>query len=94
MARVVVRRSHGFERLLTEVRACAHCEAQLPLGPRPVPQAHPDARVLITGQAPGRALVLPHPSPCNNGWLARHPKFVRRLLPTLRQRVGEVLDSR
>lgn len=40
--------------LLTEVRACTLCAAQLPHGPRPVVQAHAAARILIVGQAPGR----------------------------------------
>ena len=40
--------------LLTEVRACVICTEQLPLGPRPVVQVHPLARILIAGQAPGR----------------------------------------
>jgi uracil-DNA glycosylase len=40
--------------LLTEVRACKLCAEHLPLGPRPVVQIHPLARVLIAGQAPGR----------------------------------------
>ncbi len=44
----------SFSSLLTEVRACTLCKAELPLGPRPVLQLHPDARVLIAGQAPGR----------------------------------------
>ncbi len=44
----------SFSSLLTEVRACTICEAHLPLGPRPVLQLHPKARVLIAGQAPGR----------------------------------------
>ncbi|QUN40003.1 uracil-DNA glycosylase family protein [Burkholderia cenocepacia] len=39
--------------LLTEIRACRACEADLPLGPRPVVRAHHDARILIVGQAPG-----------------------------------------
>jgi uracil-DNA glycosylase len=43
-----------FSSLLTEVRACTLCEAHLPLGPRPVLQLHPKARILIAGQAPGR----------------------------------------
>lgn len=42
--------------LLAEVRACTICEAHLPLGPRPVLQLHPNARVLIAGQAPGKAV--------------------------------------
>lgn len=40
--------------LLTEVRACTRCAGQLPLGPRPIVQVHPAARVLIAAQAPGR----------------------------------------
>ena len=40
--------------LLAEVRACTICEAHLPLGPRPVFQLHPKARILIVGQAPGK----------------------------------------
>lgn len=43
-----------FARLLREVRACTACAAQLPLGPRPVLQAHPAARLLLASQAPGR----------------------------------------
>ncbi len=40
-------------RILDEVRRCAVCAARLPLGPRPIVQARPEARVLIVGQAPG-----------------------------------------
>lgn len=40
--------------LLDEVRACRVCEDVLPLGPRPVLQLHPRARILIAAQAPGR----------------------------------------
>ncbi|MGB8327450.1 MAG: uracil-DNA glycosylase family protein [Steroidobacteraceae bacterium] len=40
--------------LLKRVRACTLCEAHLPLGPRPVLQLHPQARILIAAQAPGR----------------------------------------
>lgn len=39
--------------LLARVRACRHCEASLPLGPRPVLRASASARLLIVGQAPG-----------------------------------------
>jgi uracil-DNA glycosylase len=42
-----------LEALLARVRACRHCEAELPLGPRPVLRAAPGARLLIVGQAPG-----------------------------------------
>lgn len=41
-------------RLLREVRACTRCAASLPLGPRPVFQLRPSARLLIAAQAPGR----------------------------------------
>ncbi|OJA33288.1 uracil-DNA glycosylase family protein [Burkholderia ubonensis] len=42
-----------LDALLAEIRACRVCEAELPLGPRPVLRAHSDARILIVGQAPG-----------------------------------------
>jgi uracil-DNA glycosylase len=44
----------SFSTLMTAVRACTLCQEHLPLGPRPVLQLHPDARILIAGQAPGR----------------------------------------
>ena len=34
------------------------CEAELPLGPRPVLQAHAAARILVVGQAPGRRVHM------------------------------------
>jgi uracil-DNA glycosylase len=43
----------SLDALLTGIRACRICEAKLPLGPRPVLQAHAEARILIVGQAPG-----------------------------------------
>ncbi|QXL84843.1 uracil-DNA glycosylase family protein [Comamonas sp. NLF-1-9] len=36
-------------------------------------------------------LVLPHPSGRNNGWLKHNPWFEAELLPTLRQRVAQLL---
>ncbi|AEY00779.1 uracil-DNA glycosylase [Oceanimonas sp. GK1] len=42
-----------MKQLLAEVRACRLCEAELPLGPRPVVQLGKGARILIIGQAPG-----------------------------------------
>ena len=42
-----------LDALLTSVRSCRACEPYLPLGPRPVLQAHAAARILIVGQAPG-----------------------------------------
>lgn len=43
-----------FSELLAQVKACTLCEADLPLGVRPVLQIHPKAKILIAGQAPGR----------------------------------------
>jgi uracil-DNA glycosylase len=43
----------SLQDLLAQVRACRHCEAVLPLGPRPVLRASATARLLIVGQAPG-----------------------------------------
>ncbi|MBZ0272869.1 uracil-DNA glycosylase family protein [bacterium] len=43
----------NLDALLAEVRACRLCEAELPLGPRPVLRASATARILIVGQAPG-----------------------------------------
>jgi uracil-DNA glycosylase len=45
--------SAALDTLLAEIRACRLCEAQLPLGPRPVLRASASARLLIVGQAPG-----------------------------------------
>ncbi len=42
-----------LEALLTEIRACRLCEAELPMGPRPVLRATQGASLLIAGQAPG-----------------------------------------
>jgi uracil-DNA glycosylase len=43
-----------MQSLILEARACTLCAAHLPHGVRPVFQAHPGARILIAGQAPGR----------------------------------------
>lgn len=43
-----------FVQLMRDVRACRICASELPLGPRPLLQLDPRARVLIAGQAPGR----------------------------------------
>ena len=42
-----------LEALLAAVRSCRACEADLPLGPRPVLSAGATARILVVGQAPG-----------------------------------------
>ncbi len=46
--------SRQFSQLLESVRECRLCEKSLPLGPRPVLQIDPRAKILIAGQAPGR----------------------------------------
>jgi len=43
----------AVETLFRDIRACTHCAAHLPLGPRPVVRGTRDARVCIVGQAPG-----------------------------------------
>ena len=42
-----------FDALMDEVRGCRACAEVLPLGPRPVFQLSPSARILIASQAPG-----------------------------------------
>ena len=46
-------RREALNGLLTEVRGCAACATELPLGPRPVLQLGRKARLVIAGQAPG-----------------------------------------
>jgi uracil-DNA glycosylase len=41
--------------VLEEVRACTVCASSLPLGPKPLLAAAPESRILIVGQAPGKA---------------------------------------
>jgi uracil-DNA glycosylase len=43
----------ALDRLLRDIRDCALCAADLPLGPRPVLRARASARIMIVGQAPG-----------------------------------------
>lgn len=43
----------SFEALVDAARGCRACAAELPLGPRPVFQVSPAARLLIASQAPG-----------------------------------------
>ena len=42
-----------YKKLLAEVRGCTLCAKELEHGVRPVLQVHPDASILIAGQAPG-----------------------------------------
>lgn len=43
-----------FKVLRDQILNCQICAASLPLGPRPVLQVHPQARILVASQAPGR----------------------------------------
>ncbi len=43
----------ALDQVLSEIRRCAVCAANLPLGPRPIVQLGGAARVLVIGQAPG-----------------------------------------
>jgi uracil-DNA glycosylase len=43
-----------MQKLIDEAGACTLCARHLPHGVRPIFQAHPQARILIAGQAPGR----------------------------------------
>lgn len=45
--------SESFDALVHRVERCRICEANLPLGPRPVFSIHEESRILIVGQAPG-----------------------------------------
>lgn len=45
--------SSDFETFASSVRACTICR-DLPLGPRPILQIDPRAKILVAGQAPGR----------------------------------------
>jgi len=40
-------------KLIKEARACKLCAPHLPLGPKPILQLHPKAKILLVGQAPG-----------------------------------------
>ena len=42
-----------MKKLVANVRKCTLCDG-LPLGPKPIFQAHESAKILIVGQAPGR----------------------------------------
>jgi uracil-DNA glycosylase len=44
----------SLDPLLSEIRACRACAAELPHEPRPVVRVGPATRLLICGQAPGR----------------------------------------
>lgn len=53
MAGSPAKTERALQKIVAEARACRLCEAQLPLGPRPVLRASATARLVIVGQAPG-----------------------------------------
>lgn len=44
----------ALDALVADIRACRVCAPALPHEPRPIVWVHPEARILIAGQAPGR----------------------------------------
>jgi len=65
-----------MQKLLTRIKACTVCKEHLPLGPNPVAVAHPDAKIIIIGQAPGirvHKTGIPWDDPSGNqlrSWMA------------------------
>ena len=53
-----------------------------------------DWRRIYEHSATPRAIVLPHPSWRNSGWLKRHPWFTDELLPVLKAEVGRCVAKR
>jgi uracil-DNA glycosylase len=51
-------RPHSLLTVLEEARACTACAAFLRLGPKPLLAADPASRILLIGQAPGKATHL------------------------------------
>ena len=45
-----------MKNLLNQISQCTICKKHLPLGPRPIVSAHPDAKIIIIGQAPGTSV--------------------------------------
>lgn len=80
MKKIPLNDEKNLQKLLTDIRACQLCAAELPLGPRPVLRVQSGAKLLIVGQAPG---IRVHESgiPWNDasgerlrGWLALDKK--------------------
>lgn len=44
----------GIPPLIQQIKDCTICAEHLPLGPKPILQVHPDAKIAIIGQAPGQ----------------------------------------
>ncbi len=50
-----MKKEHTLLKVLAEARACTVCASVLPLGAKPLLAADPAAKILIIGQAPGKA---------------------------------------
>ena len=83
------------ERLLEHLR---HLELTLVLGRYALGYHLPDAPLPLTETVRRwraywpSVIPLPHPSPRNNLWMRRNPWFEAELLPSLRERISEVLS--
>lgn len=44
--------------LLSDIKACQVCKEHLPLGPKPIVAAHPNSKIILASQAPGRLAHL------------------------------------
>ena len=66
--------------ILAEARACTVCASSLPLGPKPLLAADPASRILIIGQAPGKATHL-----AGTPWLDRSGDRLRTWLGVTRE---------
>jgi uracil-DNA glycosylase len=74
-----------LETLVSEIRTCRVCVGALPHEPRPVIWVHPEARILIAGQAPGRLVHetgIPWNDPSGDrlrSWMGldRHAFYIR-----------------
>lgn len=47
-----------MQALVEQIKACSLCEKELPLGCRPIFALHPESRILLIGQAPGKKTHL------------------------------------
>jgi uracil-DNA glycosylase len=44
---------NSLDDVINSAKSCTNCAAHLPLGPKPIFSLHPQAKILIIGQAPG-----------------------------------------
>jgi uracil-DNA glycosylase len=76
-----------------------HLQLTLVIGRYALAYHLPQARASLTDNVRERrtwdatCIVLPHPSPRNNGWLKRNPWFEAEQVPALRRRVAQVLAA-